>query len=37
METAYGGEGDADPDPDDVREFLQWCRGRCPRQVRALR
>ncbi len=37
METAYGGEGDAEPDPDDVREFLQWCRGRWPRQVRALR
>lgn len=26
IETAYGGDGDAAPDPDDVRSFLRWCR-----------
>ena len=26
METAYGGAGDAVPDPHDVRSFLSWCR-----------
>lgn len=27
METAYGGDGSAAPDPDDVRSFLRWCAG----------
>ncbi|HEY5252740.1 MAG TPA: hypothetical protein VIJ09_13805 [Acidimicrobiales bacterium] len=26
METAYGGEGDTEPDPEDVRSFLRWSR-----------
>ncbi|HZU80772.1 MAG TPA: hypothetical protein VE991_12720 [Acidimicrobiales bacterium] len=26
METAYGGDGDAVPTPEDVRTFLHWCR-----------
>lgn len=37
METAYGGEGDVPPDPQDVVEFLQWCRERWRRPARALR
>ena len=32
METAYGGRGDAPLAPDDVVEFLEWCRQRSPRQ-----
>jgi hypothetical protein len=26
METAYGGDGEAEPDGGDVRSFLQWSR-----------
>jgi hypothetical protein len=26
METAYGGRGEAEPEPDDVRSFLRWSR-----------
>ncbi len=37
MTTAYGGSGDAAPDPVDVVEFLEWCRGRWRQQRRALR
>lgn len=25
IETAYGGEGDAVPEPEDVRSFVRWC------------
>jgi hypothetical protein len=25
--TAYGGEGDAPPDPHDVVTYLRWCRA----------
>lgn len=27
LETAYGGDGDRPPDPDDVLTYLQWCRA----------
>lgn len=27
MVTAYGGEGDAPADPDDLVTYLQWCRA----------
>jgi hypothetical protein len=37
METAYGGDGDATPEPDDVVEFLVWCKERWRRPPRALR
>lgn len=37
MQTAYGGEGDGTPTPDDVVDFLQWCRVRWRRRPRALR
>jgi hypothetical protein len=26
LQTAYGGEGDRDPDPDDLLAYLRWCR-----------
>jgi hypothetical protein len=26
MQTAYGGTGDREPDPDDVVTYLHWCR-----------
>ena len=26
LQTAYGGEGDRDPDPDDLLTYLRWCR-----------
>jgi hypothetical protein len=26
MQTAYGGDGDRAPDPDDVVTYLRWCR-----------
>ncbi|HZA78346.1 MAG TPA: hypothetical protein VE623_18355 [Acidimicrobiales bacterium] len=26
LQTAYGGEGDRDPDPDDLVTYLRWCR-----------
>jgi hypothetical protein len=25
METAYGGDGDAVPPPEDIRAFVHWC------------
>lgn len=36
MQTAYGGNGDASPEPADVVEFLEWCRERerCRRRWR---
>jgi hypothetical protein len=37
MTTAYGGSGDAAPDPRDVIEFLEWCRGQWHRPRRVLR
>ncbi len=37
METAYGGDGEAPPAPDDVVEFLEWCRQRWRRSPGALR
>jgi hypothetical protein len=27
MITVYGGEGDDVPTPDDVRDYLRWCRA----------
>jgi hypothetical protein len=27
MLTAYGGDGTATPDPDDVARYLEWCRA----------
>ena len=27
LETAYGGDGDRPPDPDDLITYLQWCRA----------
>ncbi len=27
METAYGGDGGAKPTVEDVRAYLEWCRG----------
>ena len=26
LQTAYGGEGERDPDPDDLVTYLRWCR-----------
>jgi hypothetical protein len=26
LQTAYGGEGDRAPDPDDLVTYLRWCR-----------
>lgn len=26
LQTAYGGEGNTDPDPDDLVTYLRWCR-----------
>jgi hypothetical protein len=26
LQTAYGGEGDREPDPDDLVTYLRWCR-----------
>ena len=26
LQTAYGGEGDRDPDPEDLLTYLRWCR-----------
>ncbi|HVC15653.1 MAG TPA: hypothetical protein VND62_12430 [Acidimicrobiales bacterium] len=37
MQTAYGGEGNDAPDPDDVVEFLVWWRSRWRRPSRVLR
>ncbi|MDA8310455.1 MAG: hypothetical protein M0Z46_07555 [Actinomycetota bacterium] len=38
MQTAYGGDGSGRPAPEDVVEFLEWCRnGRWPRRSRPLR
>lgn len=37
METAYGGTGEGLPAPEDVVEFLEWCRHRWHRRTRALR
>lgn len=35
METAYGGTGESEPDPDDVVAYLEWCRQQWhrPRRV----
>lgn len=27
METAYGGDGDRRPAPEDVRTYLRWCQN----------
>jgi hypothetical protein len=27
LQTAYGGEGDRDPDPVDLVTYLRWCRA----------
>lgn len=27
MVTAYGGDGTAPPDPDDLVSYLEWCRA----------
>ncbi len=26
IQTAYGGDGDREPDPDDLVTYLRWCR-----------
>jgi hypothetical protein len=31
MQTAYGGEGDRPPDPDDLVTYLRWCRAEARR------
>jgi len=37
MQTAYGGDGDAPPQPEDVVAYLEWCAQRWRRRRRALR
>jgi hypothetical protein len=37
MQTAYGGDGDAPPEPDDVVDYLEWRRAGRRRGRRALR
>jgi hypothetical protein len=39
MQTAYGGDGDRAPDPDDLVTYLRWCQSargwsKCRRDVR---